>query len=129
MKNEFNVIIAGSREFNDYELLKESCDFYLYNKLNDPNINVVIISGAARGADHLGEEYARERGLLIKKVPANWDKYGKSAGYIRNTRMAAMANAAIVFLVSDKECKGSKMMIDIARRNNLLVRVIEKKGE
>lgn len=129
MKNEFNGIIAGSREFNDYELLKESCDFYLSNKLNDPDINVVIISGAARGADHLGEEYARERGLLIKKFPADWDKYGKSAGYIRNTKMASIANAAIVFLISDKECKGSRMMINIARKNNLLVRIVEKKGE
>ena len=77
----FKVIIAGGRDFSDYELLKSKCDYYLSN-LDNPK--VIIISGAARGADSLGEQYARERGYDIDSHPADWDKYGKSAGYRRN---------------------------------------------
>ena len=77
--NVFRVIICGSRNFNDYELLKEKCDYFLSRKINDGS-KVVIVSGCARGADQLGEKYASERGLAVLKFPANWDKYGKRAG-------------------------------------------------
>jgi predicted Rossmann fold nucleotide-binding protein DprA/Smf involved in DNA uptake len=51
------VIIAGSRDFNDYELLKKHCDYLLQNQKE-----VEIISGGARGADKLGERYASGEG-------------------------------------------------------------------
>ena len=59
---EFKVIIAGGRDFNNYELLKAKCDYYLSNL---DEADVVIVSGAARGADKLGEQYAKERGYKI----------------------------------------------------------------
>ena len=121
--NVFRVIICGSRNFNNYELLKEKCDYFLSRKINDGS-KVVIVSGCARGADQLGEKYASERGLAVLKFPANWDKYGKRAGYLRNKNMAEVANACIAFLDPNSENIGTKMMIRIAREQKLLVRQV-----
>lgn len=119
----FKVIIAGSREFDNYDMLKEKCDKILSRKVNKGE-EIVIVSGTARGADTLGEKYAEERGYKIERYPANWDKYGKRAGYLRNKKMAEVSNACIVFLSSKAENKGSKMMISIATEEKLLIRVI-----
>ena len=59
VRPDFRVIIAGGRDFNDYPLLKAKCDKILASKSQTHNI--VVITGAARGADSLGEQYARER--------------------------------------------------------------------
>lgn len=104
----FKVIIAGGRTFNDYQLLKQSCDKLLVNKTN-----IEIVSGAARGADSLGEDYAIERGFTIRRFPAQWDSLGCSAGYVRNKQMAEYADALIAFW--DRESKGTKHMIDIMK--------------
>lgn len=119
----FKVIIAGSREFDNYDMLKEKCDKILSRKVNEGE-EIVIVSGTARGADTLGEKYAEERGYKIERYPANWNKYGKKAGYLRNKKMAEVSNACIVFLSSKAENKGSKMMISIATEEKLLIRVI-----
>ena len=121
----FKVIIAGSREFDNYDMLKEKCDKILSRKV-DEGEEIVIVSGTARGADTLGEKYAEERGYKIERYPANWDKYGKRAGYLRNKKMAEVSNACIVFLSSKAENKGSKMMISIATEEKLLIRVIKE---
>lgn len=84
--------------------------------------DVEIVSGAARGADALGERYAAERGLAVKQFPADWDRYGRSAGYRRNAEMAEYADAAVVFW--DGKSKGSKHMINLAKEKGLPVRVV-----
>ncbi len=112
------IIVAGSRDFNDYELLKNELGFVLNNK-ND----IEIVSGTAKGADRLGENYAKEFNLKLKKFPADWDTYGKRAGYIRNEEMAKYADKCIVFW--DGESKGSKHMIDLAKKHGLEVIVIK----
>lgn len=113
----FRVIIAGSRDFNDYELLKRVADYLLQNK-----DQVVIVSGAARGADLLGERYAKERGLEIARYEANWDLYGKRAGYLRNEEMARNADALIAFW--DGRSRGTKHMIEIACNEELQVKTV-----
>jgi len=104
------VIIAGSRNFDNYNLLKEKIDFFLKNKINKnkPNFGIEIISGKARGADTLGERYAREKGFALKRFPADWNSYGKKAGYIRNKEMRDYADVCVVFW--DRISKGSKLM-------------------
>lgn len=121
MKEKFRVIIAGSRGFNDYDLMKMKCDYFLNEKVKTNDI--VIISGTARGADKHGERYARERGYELEAHPADWDKYGKSAGYRRNQEMAEVADAVICFW--DGVSKGTKHMIDIAKEKKLMLRVIQ----
>ena len=120
----FNVIICGSRNYSNYEKLRDSCDYYLSGKIKSGE-EVVIISGGARGADSLGERYAQERGLQCRVFPADWEKYGKRAGYLRNEKMAEIANACIAFPHAYSENKGTEHMIRIARQRNLLVRVVE----
>lgn len=118
------VIIAGSRNFNNYKLLKKKMDFFLKNKIdkNKPYFNIEIVSGTARGADTLGEKYAKEKGFALKRFPANWDLYGKKAGYIRNREMRDYADVCVVFW--DGESKGSKHMINLAKEDNMPIRVV-----
>ena len=111
------VIIAGGRDFNDYELLKSKCDYYLQNQ-----DEITIISGHARGADSLGEQYANEKGYNVEIYPADWDKYGKSAGYKRNAEMADVASAAICFW--DGKSKGTKHMINLAKNKGIPVKIV-----
>ena len=106
----FKIIIAGGREFNDYNMLKEKVDVLLAKYT--PN-QICIISGCARGADSLGERYAKEKGMMIEKCPADWDKLGKSAGYKRNQQMALIADALIAFW--DGKSKGTEHMINIIK--------------
>lgn len=119
-KEKFSVIIAGSRDFEDYELLKSVCDRMLSEKKLTHDI--VIISGGARGADSLGEKYAEENGFAIDRHPADWERDGKSAGYIRNKEMAEVADACICFW--DGESKGTKHMIDIATDMGLKLKIV-----
>jgi len=112
----FKVIIAGGRDFIDYALLRETCDKILCNQSD-----IEIVSGAAQGADKLGEWYADEKGYPLKQFPANWDKFGKGAGHIRNSEMAEYADALIAFW--DGKSKGTKSMISLAKKGGLLVRV------
>ena len=111
------VIIAGGRNFRDYNQLRESCDNILVNQKE-----VEIVSGTAAGADTLGERYAQEKGYEVKKFPAQWDLYGKSAGYKRNQQMAEYADGLIAFW--DGKSRGTKHMIDIANKMGLKVRVV-----
>lgn len=116
----YKVIVAGSRDFNDYEKLSETlirllCRFELSN--------VEIVSGGANGADKLGERFAKEHGCLLRIFPAEWDEFGKSAGYRRNVQMAEHSDACVVFW--NGSSKGAKHMIDIAQRIGLPLRKIE----
>lgn len=115
------VIIAGTRDFDNYELLKQKMDKILAGKIRN-NEEIIIISGTARGADKLGERYAREKGYKIERYPANWDNHGKRAGYIRNEQMAKVADACVCFW--DEQSKGTKHMIDLAKQYKLALRVV-----
>jgi len=111
------VIIAGGRNFNNYELLCTKCDKYL-----SLQTEIEIVSGTANGADKLGEKYATERGYPIKQFTPDWAKHGKSAGYKRNGEMALYADALIAFW--DSNSKGTGHMIDLAKSFGLKVKVV-----
>ena len=121
---DYKVVIFGSRGFNDYDLLKEKCDAYLQNKKETHHI--IIVSGHARGADTLGEQYAKEKGYELETYPADWDKYGKKAGFLRNEYMGDISNAAIGFW--DGESHGTKHMIEYCKNKGLDVRVVKYNG-
>ena len=117
MEPELRIIIAGSRSFRNYEFLCGVLDRFI-KLYNTKYHSVVIISGTAKGADSLGEEYAESHNYNLVKFPADWNKYGKSAGYIRNCTMADYAKLAeeshcIVFW--DGISRGSKHMINICK--------------
>lgn len=118
----FRVIIAGGRNFNDYDLLIKTMDHLLSNIKDD----ITVVCGKARGADTLGERYAKERGFLVQYFPADWERYGKAAGYLRNTEMAKNADALVAFW--DGKSLGTRHMIEIAKANGLKVRVKHYSG-
>ena len=84
--------------------------------------NIVIVSGGARGADKAGEMYANEEKFDLEIFPADWKKFGKSAGFRRNEQMANVADAVVAFW--DGKSNGTKHMIETAEKNNLDLRVI-----
>ena len=120
---ELRVIIAGSRDFTNYDFLSNQVHLILnaYKATND-NLNITIISGNARGVDQMGERFAKNNNLNLKMFPANWDKYGKSAGYLRNEEMLNYAmneSYPILIVFWDGISKGTKHMIDIADKKQV----------
>lgn len=119
---DIKLIVAGGREFNDYSLLKKTIRGLLFE---DEFFKIVVVSGGARGADQLGERFAREYCLEIDRYVPNWEPNGvfdRSAGFKRNAVMADNATHLLAFW--DGESRGTKSMINIARRKGLSVKVV-----
>jgi hypothetical protein len=115
------IIVAGGRDLEKYELVCRALDKVLssfYSKGDE----VIIVSGKAKGADRLGEVYANNHNLEVEEYPADWEKNGKSAGFIRNSLMANNAEYLVAFW--DGKSKGTKMMINLAGERGLSIRVI-----
>ena len=112
--------IIGSRTFNDYELLKEVMNDYL-NRDNELNCELVV-SGGARGADYLGERWAKENDIPTLIFKPEWDKYGKSAGFRRNQDIVKNSDFVVAFW--DGVSKGSKSSIDLCVKLGIPVRII-----
>ena len=109
------MIIAGGRSFRDYNLLCKTIDqLFPYP--------ITIVSGHARGADKLGEAYAQSKGYDVKIMPADWETYGKSAGYRRNEAMADVSDALVAFW--DGKSRGTMHMINLAEAKGLRVHVV-----
>lgn len=114
-KVKYKWIVAGSRTFQNYSLLCKELD-KIKEQIGE------IVCGEARGADTLGCTYAYDNDIKVKEFPADWERYGKSAGFIRNDEMAAYADKAIIFW--DGKSVGSKDMIDRMEKLGKEVRVI-----
>lgn len=114
----FRVIVAGGREFKDYQLLEKTLDDFLQDRKEPTR----ILCGMAHGADELGLLYAHWHNYELEKHPAKWDIHGKRAGFIRNEEMANNADALIAFW--DGKSHGTKDMIKRAKKHGLDIRVI-----
>lgn len=140
------VIIAGSRTFNDYKLMKTELNILLAPEVLDREIE--IISGCQKtydkenktyyGADYLGEKYAKENNIPVKPFPADWNnlshpdaviktnsfgkKYDAKAGERRNKQMAEYATHCICFW--DGKSAGTKNMIELAESHELIIQII-----
>lgn len=114
------IIIAGGRDFNDYSLLEANVEDFLIENYTESIIT--IVSGMAKGADALGIKYAKDYNYPVLEYKAEWDKYGKSAGFIRNKQMAEVADALIAFW--DGKSSGTKNMIEEAEKENLIIKII-----
>lgn len=127
MSKEIRIIIAGSRNFSDYQLLRKEVLAFVRKHHIHRKI-VKIISGMAKGADILGEQFAEEFNLEIKRFPADWDVLGKRAGYVRNEEMTKYAiengNRGVLIAFWDGKSKGTKHMIDLAEKNDLYVHIV-----
>lgn len=109
----FSVVIAGGRYYDDYDDAKAFIDECL--KISCVKNEIVVLSGGAKGADALGERYAKENGFKIERHAADWKRYGRGAGPRRNAEMAKKCDMLICFW--DGESRGSKSMIEFAKKN------------
>lgn len=119
-------IIAGGRDFNNYNVL---CAVMNTIKKYGPSVNkpiTEIVTGDARGADTLGAQWATAHDIHVKHFPANWDEYGKSAGFIRNAEMADYADVAICFW--DGKSKGTAHMIKTMKKKKKPCYVYDYEG-
>ena len=108
------TIIAGSRigpSYQDVISAIEQCGW----------LPTLIVSGTAKGADLLGEQWAIENNIPIEKYPPDWKKHGKAAGPVRNKLMAENAEALIALW--DGKSTGTKHIIDYASKLGLRVYV------
>lgn len=110
------IIVAGSREFKNYNLLKNTLDKYLNNQ------EAKIICGGAKGADTLGKLYAESKNLQIQYFFPEWGKWGKIAAHLRNAEMAKVGDTLIAFW--DGKSRGTKNMIQLAEKYKLKIIII-----
>ena len=111
------IIVAGGRDFNNYNLLCAKLDYLLQSTKNP-----VIVCGEAKGADLLGRRYAVEHNLSIDSYPAKWEELGKSAGFLRNEQMAKVADALVAFW--DGKSKGTEHMIRLMKNMNKPYKIV-----
>ena len=103
----FRLAIVGGRDFDDYILLRKTMGLFIFE-------DVEIISGGARGADSLGEKYAKDYAIPIKIFEPEWGKYGKPAGFIRNQTI--VDNCDMVLAFWDGKSRGTADTIGKAKK-------------
>jgi hypothetical protein len=108
-KEEIKLAIVGTRSYQDYKEFK----YYLEEFQKDKCVKQ-IITGCANGADDLARRYAREKGIDLEVKEANWKKYGKGAGPIRNARIARECDYMIAFW--DMNSHGTRNALLLAER-------------
>ncbi len=122
MSEAFRVVVAGGRTFDHSNPVYRRVGYRWLDRLLEKYPNLELISGRARGADQLGEHWSERRNVFVHPVPAEWDRYGKSAGYRRNAVMADMADGVLAFW--DGQSRGTKHMINLAEDRNLPLTIV-----
>jgi len=101
------ILVCGGRNFNDVELLNTTLD----NLRIERGLVKVLIHGASRGADTLADDWANEHDVDVISVPADWRKYGRAAGPMRNAKMLEYNPDLVVAFPGGK---GTRSMIKLA---------------
>lgn len=118
------IIIAGGRDFLDYLRMYTEMNVIIQNIHDD----MEIISGCTKGADTLGMRYAAAMKIPCIKFPADWDKFGKRAGLIRNEEMAKYSisdnSKGVLVAFWNGESRGTASMIKLAEKYGLEIHVI-----
>lgn len=114
------VLVTGSRDWADYTAVMAALSFELMvaEFVGD---DMVVIHGGARGADHIADVWARTMACLeVEEYPADWDRYGKAAGHIRNFEMVALgADVCLAFPLG--ESKGTRGCMELADKAGIQV--------
>lgn len=124
------IIVAGSRDVVNRNQVYSVIFQGLSKIILSEQINILqdleIVSGGARGVDSIAEEFAKQFRIKFHKISALWDIHGKCAGYRRNCEMANyVGKKGALIAIWDGKSKGTKMMIDIAKKKGLTVFIHE----
>lgn len=112
--NSMRVLVCGGRNYTDYEKLAAVLD-----ELDLNERFTTLIEGGAKGADSLAKNWAVIRDIIVEEYKANWDTYGKSAGWIRNTEMLVKGKPDLV--IAFPGGKGTHNMIRQATQAGIKV--------
>jgi hypothetical protein len=108
------ILVCGGRDYPNREKL-----FVILDVWHHSYPDLVIIQGAARGADSFAGQWAKYRGVPQEIFPADWDKHGKSAGFKRNRQMLEEGRPNLVLAFAGG--RGTAMMVDIAEKAGVSV--------
>lgn len=111
------VLVCGGRDYHDYIHLSQTL-LSLFPALKDDDL---IISGGAPGADRMAEQFAKDWNIPIVVVRAEWETYGKRAGYLRNVKMADLVPDLVVAFPGGE---GTAMMVRIAEERGIPVKKV-----
>ena len=114
---ELKLGVVGSRNFSDYSLMKEKLD-----EIKKQTDMLIIVSGGSKGADNLAEQYAKENDLQCIVHKADWNRYAKAAGMIRNRQIVDTSDELIAFW--DGTSRGTQNTIRLANQNNKKIKVV-----
>lgn len=110
------LVIAGGRDYTDSDAAYKKIDRIVQTL---PRGKMSEVCGMARGADEIGRKWAIRGGISVTSFPALWDRYGKSAGFVRNSVMANHGTHLIAFW--DGKSRGTQSMIELANSYGLRV--------
>ena len=122
-----SIMIVGTRTYEDYKAFKSKVDEWLNYNVNLNEDIIEIVSGGARGVDSLAERLANEENFLLKIFPADWNKYGKSAGPIRNRQMVEYIKEkdGTCLIFWDGQSKGTKNDIDLCKEYGVRYKIFD----
>lgn len=115
--NACRIVVAGSRHFLDYDLMCRELDKLFSESIEFVGREIKIVSGMADGADTLAIRYADEHKLTKILFPANWKRYPRIAGFLRNEDMLSVATHLVVFW--DGKSNGTRHIIEIAKAKGI----------
>lgn len=112
------VLVCGDREWNSYKPI--------YSRLRDLPPGTIIVHGDCRGADKMSGFVAKQYGFEVIPVPADWDKFGKAAGPIRNQKMLDEHKVDLVLAFHNDiaSSRGTKDMITRADKAGIAFEII-----
>jgi hypothetical protein len=124
------ILVCGSRTFNDKQHLIRILNNVVEERCKGPEdeygnwlpVDLTIVNGKAKGADNMATDWAAVNWVSFEEHPADWDKYGRAAGLIRNKQMLD-TGVDLVIAFPRGEARGTKHMMKIAREAG--VEVIE----
>jgi hypothetical protein len=94
------LAVVGSRELEGFLPIN-----IVLEEIKETLQSFEVVSGGARGVDNIAVTYADTAGLPKKIFPADWDKHGKSAGFIRNSEIVENSDMTLAFW--DGQSKGT----------------------
>lgn len=120
------ILITGSRDWDDETLVREALDSFRDHI--PKTVQHILVSGGCRtGADLMAEDYARKVGWAVECHPADWGRYGKRAGYVRNKEMVGLgADICMAFILNDS--RGATMTVELAVAAGIETRIFERRN-